>query len=437
MVNNVYLCSQKIMEKMKHIYLYALVMGMMMLMGACSHDDDDVDDVIDDDVVVDDVPVDSTKTVLVYMAARNDLANAAEADLKEIKEGSKLIGEGDQLLVFVRRNVKGEVPWLARVKNGELIDSLSLRDLGITSMDGLMRASDPGVMEDVMHYVFSHYPSTDGNYGLVLWGHCTGWVIEDEVSETSRRAYGVDNGYTDPEMRDERWVNITTMTGILKRMPHMKFIMADCCNFMCLESLYELRDVCDYIIGSAAEIPNNGAPYDKIVPDMFSDDEAFYSSIVEKYYTSVWEMLPLAVVKTSEMENLADATRLALQAVKANIGDGYPDMTGHIHYNYMEMERQFHQENAMYYDAGEFFLKHAPAEDYQLWRQAYDRAVVDRRMATWWSTNMIWYYLFSDFTVTEETYHGVSMFVPQDPAGGNYALYNEQIKQMEWYRATH
>ena len=407
---------------MKHIYLYALVMGMMLLIGACSNEDNG--------------PIAPAKTVLVYMAARNDLASAAEEDLREMKEGSKLIDENDQLLVFVRRNVEGEVPWLARVKNGELIDSVSLNDMGIFCRDGLMRASDPVVVEGVMRYAFIHYPATDGNYGLVLWGHSTGWVIEDEVTEAHRRAYGVDLGYTDPEKKDERWINITTMAGILKRMPHMRFIMADCCNFMCLEILYELHDVCDYIIGSPAEIPNNGAPYDEIMTDMFSDDEAFYSNIIEKYYASVWEMLPLSVVKTSEMQHLADATRQALQAVKANIGDGYADMTGHIHYYYTEMEREFNQEHAIFYDAGEFILKYAPAEDYQLWRQAYDQAVVDRRMTTLWNVDKIWRYNYSDFTVTEENYHGVSMFVPQDPASGDYAQYNEQIKQMEWYRAT-
>ena len=132
-------------------------------------------------------------------------------------------------------------------------------DFHITSTDGLMRASDPVVMEGVIRYAFSHYPATGDNYGLVLWGHSTGWVIEDEVSKARRRAYGVDNGYSEKYMMDERWINVTTMADILKRLPHLKFIMADCCNFMCLESLYELRDVCDYIIGSPAEIPGCGA----------------------------------------------------------------------------------------------------------------------------------------------------------------------------------
>ena len=62
----------------------------------------------------------------------------------------------------------------------------------------------------------------------------------------------------------------------------MMMMVVNCCNFMCLEVLYELRNVTDYIIGSPAEIPDQGAPYDEIVPDMFADGR-FYTSIIDKY----------------------------------------------------------------------------------------------------------------------------------------------------------
>ena len=42
-----------------------------------------------------------SKTVLVYMAGRNDLASYVNADLNEMKEGSKRLGNNDNLLVFV------------------------------------------------------------------------------------------------------------------------------------------------------------------------------------------------------------------------------------------------------------------------------------------------------------------------------------------------
>ena len=42
---------------------------------------------------------------------------------------------------------------------------------------------------------------------------------------------------------------------------------------------------------------------------------------------------------------------------------------------------------------------------------------------------------YSDFTVTDAKMHGVSMFVEQNPAKGNYAKYNEDIKKMAWWNA--
>ena len=283
------------------------------------------------------------RTVLIYMAGKNDLThnnncrNYVNEDLEEIKEGSRKLSSNDCLLVFVRRYLNGnnlETPWLARIQNGEVTDSVSVRDMGIMKEDA--RACDPEVMEQVMHYAYTNYPATR-DYGLVLWSHSTGWLIESEVATT--RGYGVDNGnYVNGS---GKWINIPTMKNVLAKMPHLKFIMADCCHFMCLESLYELRSVTDYVIGSPAEIPGLGAPYKEVVSALFESD-------------------------------------------------------------------------------------------YQQWKQALDKAVVLKRIGYRWDTANIWRYAFVDFEMTEEKFHGVSMFIPQAPTIGEYAKMNEDIKQMEW-----
>ena len=405
-------------------------MMMAVLMTACSSNDDDLEPVQPALKKGESRTVAQAKTVLVYMAGRNCLSGMVNKDLNEMKQGSKSLGNNDNLLVFVRRDKTEKMPWLARIKNGVVTDSVSLSDMGITSSDGENRASDPVVMEGVMHYAFSHYPAMDGNYGLVLWGHGSGWLMDNEVKRVNSRAFGVDKG----EDGRALWMNIPTMANILKGMPHLKFIMADCCNFMCLEVLYELRNVCDYVIGSPAEIPDQGAPYDEIVPDMFADGR-FYTSIIDKYYKSVNGYLPLTAVQSSQMEQLAQATHQAMQAVQSNLNGDYADMTGLIHYYHTDDDSDFHPEYNIFYDAGDFFLAHAPQDAYQQWKQSLDQAVVERRNAARWNTDKVWFMKYSDFTVTDAKMHGVSMFVGQNPAKGNYAKYNEDIKKMAWWNA--
>ena len=403
---------------------------MAVMMTACSSNDDDIETVQPAPKKGESRMAAQAKTVLVYMAGRNSLAEDVNKDLEEMKQGSKRLGSNDNLLVFVRRGKTEKMPWMARIKNGVVTDSVSLRDMGITSTDGENRASDPVVMEGVMRYAYNHYPAVGGNYGLVLWGHGSGWLMDNEVKRVNSRAFGVDKG----EYGRALWMNIPTMANILKGMPHLKFIMADCCNFMCLEVLYELRNVCDYVIGSPAEIPDQGAPYDEIVPDMFADGR-FYTSIIDKYYKSVNGYLPLTAVQSSQMEQLAPATHQAIQAVQSNLSSDYADMTGLIHYYHTDDDSDFHPEYNIFYDAGDFFLAHAPQDAYQQWKQSLDQAVVERRNAARWNTDKVWFMKYSDFTVTDAKMHGVSMFVEQNPAKGNYAKYNEDIKKMAWWNA--
>ena len=414
-----------------------IMMGNVTLTSCTGTIDDIAEGLVNGiaDQIIDTKSNPQSKTVLVYMAGKNDLNDAVSSDLNEMKLGSKQLSDNDNLLVFVCRykGQSNETPWLGRIKNGEVIDSLSINDMGIVSSDDENRASDPVIMEGVMRYAFSHYPATGNNYGLVLWGHGSGWLMKEEVTQPRSSAFGVDWGRTQNN-KNGKWINITKMAEVLNGMPHLKFIMADCCNFMCLENLYELRNNCDYIIGSPAEIPGQGAPYDEIVPDLFADGK-FYANIIDKYYKSMNGWLPLTAVTTSEMEHVAEATRKALNAVKSTIGSDYADMTGIIHYYHTNNNDRFYPQFNIFYDAGDFFLTYAPQDVYQQWEQALEKAVIYRRNATRWNTDKRWSTKYSDFTVTDAKMHGVSMFVSQDPAKGYYATWNEDIKKTAWWKA--
>ena len=426
---------------MKQLFYMLCVMGALV---ACSKDDDTIDRVptftkstqSTQSIQSNQSPLSTERTVIVYMAGENTLSANVDANLKEMKEGSKRLGQGDCLLVYVDKSKSSELPWMARIREGVVTDSVSLADMGISTKNEY--ASDPQVMENVLKYAVRRYPATR-DYGLVLWGHSTGWLIHpDSVAHT--RAFGVDNGINSATSDAGKWMNVPTLARVLKKIPHMKFIFADCCMFMCLESLYELRDVADYIIGSPAEVPQEGAPYQTVVPAMFDRDN-FATKIVDNYYAQKNGPnqnldLPLTVVKTSEMESLAKATRTALQAVKDYHGTEYEDLKGLIYYNYNDMRAFYKPENSIFHDAGDFMRAKAPKAAYKEWKQALDRAVVKTTHSAQWYTAFKWDVFYgNNFTVTPERQSGVSMYIPQPTNSGHHATYQNDLKKLAWYYA--
>jgi hypothetical protein len=416
----------------KMMLMSIVTAGTMMSFTACSSDDEVMNGVQPPSKAISRQNGTGNRTVLVYLAGKNDLSDDLQMNLEQMIAGSKRIGD-NTLLVFVRRDIKNEKPWLARIHDGMLKDSVSVDDMGVKTSN--MQACNPELMEQVLKYAFSRYPSRE--YGLVLGGHSTGWLIGQETNKS--RAFGIDNGdgyaYSSS---GSKWINMPTMARVLEQVPHLKFIFADCCNFMCLETMYELRNVTDYIIGSPAEIPDEGAPYEDMLPALF-EQTTFHTSIIDMYYKAQNGNLPLSVVKTSAMDQLASATRNALDIVQAKIGSGYADTQGLIHYNYCSTNLDFKPEYNLFYDAGDFFRTQLSEADYQQWKQILDQAVIEKRFAKQWRTYMLWRYIYSDFEMTEEKFHGVSMFIPQDPTtkfGQYYAINNEDIKQMQWYQAV-
>ena len=379
------------------------------------------------------------RTVLVYMSGECSIWDFVDSDLSEMKTGSMTIGNNN-LLVYVDRGNTNEIPWLARIKEGQYVDSVSIKDItkemnltpAKTSVDDDPYASDGQVMEGVIRYAFKKYPSKNDDYALAFFGHGSGWLMRDSVTYTAmarKKAWGVDNG-TNGRSDNGKWMNIPTMAKVLSKLPHLKYMFFDCCNMMCLEVAYELRNATDYLIGSPAEIPGVGAPYTTVVPAMF-EKTTFWQSITDRYYEqrAGGYDVPLSVVKCSEMENLASATRTVLKAIAPKFGGEFPDMSDLIHYYYdYEHDKEF-------YDANDFILKYAEPDDYNNWKQALDKAVVYKKMATSWMINKSSWpkYYGNYFTVTEEKFGGVSMFVPtyiQQTSDNRY------IQRMGWYYAA-
>ena len=85
-------------------------------------------------------------------------------------------------------------------------------------------------------------------------------------------------------------MNITQMAKALEGLTPFKYIFVDCCNMVSAETGYELRNATEYLIGSPAEIPGWGAPYDKIMPSLFKNGSDMYRGIVDAYWKQTFDL---------------------------------------------------------------------------------------------------------------------------------------------------
>ena len=407
-----------------------LLFGLFLIVTSCSKDDDDSAPA---------PPEPARRTVIVYMAGDNNLSSFMQNDLNEIKTGRMQVGNGESLVVFVDRQSTNEKPFIAKITESGEMEKLY-------EYDSEFLSSDPEKMEEVLQRCVDLCPATE-DYGLVLWGHASGCIFEsDSISNSSygaRRAYGVDNGM---------WMNIPSMRIALTNLRNAnnikwKYIFSDCCNMQNIETAYELKDVAEYLIASPAEIPGMGAPYKTIVPALFiHDDKQMYEAICDNYYAQTDTKgghLPISAVRTDKLADLAAATAHILPAITDNLPH-YDFGRGHIYYfclvNGDSWSITYNDRYKALYDMNDIirWATENDSEAYNIWKEAFDQAVVYKRMSTFWHANYLEKYgekTFYDFTVTEEAYGGISMFFPLEKYN-NVTTFNEDIKKMGWYYAV-
>lgn len=158
------------------------------------------------------------RTVLVYMAADNSLADFALADLEEMKAGmAKVYDKGVHLLVYIdyAHKSEGKQPRLIELKNenGKVIEEVVKTYADRNSV---------GVSEtqEVFADAFSNSKYRAESYGLIYWSHGDGWIPYPLRAET--RWVGQDEGDGDNRM------NISELVEILKEAPHLDFLFVRC-----------------------------------------------------------------------------------------------------------------------------------------------------------------------------------------------------------------
>lgn len=376
----------------------------------------------------------SERTVLVYMAAQNNLSYIADYDLEEMKKGSMSLNDNQNLIVYA--NISGKAPYFLRFKNGQAVDSVSAKST---------TSSDPATLEEAIRYMCENYSSK--SYGLMLWGHCNGWLIKkDSVAYAKTRAYGVDQ---DTKPNTKIWMNIPSMARAIKNGldgEKFTFIHGDCCNFNSVEVAYELREVADYIIGSPAEIPDEGADYSNLT-GAFDTSSTFYKKIIDNYFDYYLEEIkkkpdmyfnkrygdledysvPLVAVKTSELDNLASATAALLNTISDKLeASGTIDFSKVIFYaasNGLKYN----------YDMYKTLKENTSEADFKAWEPAFEKAVPYYRLSPlWFSVVETLENAMPNFEAIKDDNRVLSMTFPNNTYNNISPSWNKTIQQIQW-----
>ena len=234
------------------------------------------------------------RTIIVYMAADNNLFDHAPVCLQQMEQGFSETGVN--LIVFIAQLT--ETPRLLEIHPGKETLVKSYPELN---------SADPAVLNEILQDAIDLYPARE--YGLILWSHGTSWL----PAGSTLRSFGNDRGAQ---------MNIPDLAESLP--VKFNFILFDACLMGSVEVAYELKDKTDCIIASPAEIIYDGFPYDEIIPQLIQP-EIDYNAVAQSYFDyyntqqGAYQSATVSVIKTGYLPDLATGMKQLCESNPVNL----------------------------------------------------------------------------------------------------------------------
>lgn len=217
-------------------------------------------------------------TVMVYMAADNDLWSAGIADINEMEA----VGSSIDVNVVVQAEFKRAYPegapgnavrGLVTPDHDLLAISSRLSDIGRKDM------TDPETLLDFIAWAKESYPAK--RYALVIWNHGNGWK-DGDARPLGSRGVILDDSSGSSLMSLPELAQALALSGV-----RLDLVDFDACYMAMYEVAYELADLSGYLAFSEDTTPADGNPYTEILwglslnPDM--DGRELAMLVVSEY----------------------------------------------------------------------------------------------------------------------------------------------------------
>lgn len=393
--------------------------GVMLLLSACHHKKDDTK--------ARDTSV--ARTVVIYMVAENSLYEFVRDDILEMLAAKSSLTNNDHLVLYLDNEDEARI--FIITNKTKATKYAELKPAYTFPQDP--NSSSPAVLKEVLSYVQKKCPADE--YGLVFWSHASGWISStfagDKPQPASRRSFGVDNG-KNTDSNSGSQMNINDMAEVLTTFPKFRFILFDACFMQCVEVAYELRHCTKYLIGSPAEIPGPGAPYHKIIPQMFDDSKLpvdIAKAYFDYYSPTSWGSL-LSVIDCSQLDDFAHVTRPLIARHRDELLQGV--FGNRLNYFAYEQSAQSIYSYPDYYDIQGLMQSVLSAEEYKEWKNALDHlSIASYHTSSWFSAFPVstgggmW-------PVDETQYSGLSMFVPLEKYKSGTVNFTDDYQSTSW-----
>ncbi len=428
-----------VMNKLNTILYIILVFCLSVGFAACDADPDD------------DMQKPASKgrrTVLIYMCAENSLGSSRYhlSDSAEIVKGRAYIDPQDRLLMYIDDNKNPRLYQIDAGHEAPVLKRSWSEDLCSTS---------PDTMREILAWTAECFPAAE--YGLVMWSHADGWIpAQKAVSADGQNAcaapysWGIDVGAGGNLSSDKgadgkigSQMDIEDMAWAIEQSGmHLKYIFFDACLMQSLEVAYALRHSADYVVASPIAITAYGANYThQLERGLFADSveqivKTYHADITDPQQVNVYSDsgIVFAVVRTDALEQLAQATQMALQ-LSDLLADSIPDLEGLQHYHTYSSVFRYRPH---YFDARIAMKYLLTPQAFAIYDEALSKAVVWQE-----ATSRFWagpsYYSYID--VDKDNYCGVAAFIPQEIYTKNATRcpqgdLNEAFLETAWSKAA-
>ena len=243
-------------------------------------------------------------TVVIYMAADNNLESAAILDMNEL-EASCFVENKISVLVLLDRAEGGdgtngdwtdtrlfEIKHDKNGKNGTIISKqIECQELDLCEgRETELDMGDPNTLDGLLDFAKRKYEAE--HYALVLWGHGNGWRggegVEKKIeSNEKNRAVAFDKA-------TDSYLSVPNIGKAVKNK-NLDIIAFDTCFGGIIEVFYELKDSAKYLVGSPGAVSVQGFDYTKMFDSLNLTGG------------SVYDMAECMALSTEEIVSIVDA----------------------------------------------------------------------------------------------------------------------------------